>query len=225
MESAELYRVMAMHMMNSSSPLLFQNGSDAENKSDSLFSDLLNVLLISIQKNSAETGDLNGSVTPYSASQNTTDDALWQSMAQALPPLDLRPVHHPGKQPVAEPGGYDGLIRRAGEKYAVDPRLIQSIISAESGGNPSAVSSSGALGLMQLMPDTARSMGVTDAMDPAENIDGGTKYFRQLLDQYNGRADLALAAYNAGSGNVDKYAGIPPFPETQAYVRRVLAQV
>jgi hypothetical protein len=117
---------------------------------------------------------------------------------------------------------FHGIIIKAAGRYEVDPHLIRAIILAESGYNPKAKSKKGARGLMQLMPSTAKSLGVEDIYDPEENIDGGVRYFRSLLDRFDGDVQLALAAYNAGSRHVRNYEGVPPFKATQRYIKKVL---
>lgn len=114
------------------------------------------------------------------------------------------------------------LIARNAAAYAVDPALVEAIVANESGFDANATSRAGAEGLMQLMPGTAAGLGVRDAYDPAENIRGGTQYLRSLLDRF-GSVELAVAAYNAGPAAVERYNGVPPFAETQRYVRSVLA--
>lgn len=115
----------------------------------------------------------------------------------------------------------EALVRQAGRRHNVDPRLIHAVIRQESNYDPFAVSAKGATGLMQLMPLTAARFGVQDIFDPAENVHGGVKYLRHLLDRYRGDHSLTLAAYNAGEGAVDRYGGIPPYEETTGYVGRV----
>lgn len=116
----------------------------------------------------------------------------------------------------------DAIFDEAAEKYGVDAKFLKSIAKCESDFDPACVSHSGATGIMQLMPATAAELGVSDSYDPYQNIMGGAQYISELLDKYNGDTSLALAAYNAGSGNVAKYGGIPPFTETQNYVKKVL---
>jgi soluble lytic murein transglycosylase-like protein len=115
----------------------------------------------------------------------------------------------------------DEAVERIASEHAVSPQLIHSVIRAESNYDSGAVSPKGALGLMQLIPATARRFGVSDVFDPVENIQGGVKYLRYLLDLYDGDYPLVLAAYNAGEGAVTRYGGVPPFPETRNYVARV----
>lgn len=121
-----------------------------------------------------------------------------------------------------KPPPFHGYILQASQAYEVEPALIRAIIMVESSYNPRAVSHRGAQGLMQLMPITAKWLGVEDAFDPALNIDGGVRYLKQLLDRFGGNVELALAAYNAGSRYVRKYGGVPPFRATRSYIKKVL---
>jgi len=116
---------------------------------------------------------------------------------------------------------FDDFVLAHAQRHALRPELVRAVIQVESGYNPGATSPKGAMGLMQLMPATARALGVRNPYDPEDNIRGGTAYLRQLLDKYEGNEQLALAAYNAGSGAVDRYGTVPPYRETRDYVRRV----
>lgn len=136
------------------------------------------------------------------------------SIGQMLPPIQLTKLS-------AKNHNFDEIVDQAAAAFNLPAKLIKSVIQKESNFNPNAISSAGASGLMQLMPGTATSLGVKNIFDPAENIFAGSKYLRQMMDKYDNNVELALAAYNAGPGNVDKYGGIPPFKETKNYVRKI----
>jgi soluble lytic murein transglycosylase-like protein len=133
----------------------------------------------------------------------------------SAPQIELPPA------PAEIPEAFARLVDEIAERHAVDRDLVHSMISVESNYNPLAVSTKGALGLMQLVPSTARRFGVADAFNPAQNVEGGVRYLKYLLDHYNGDHRLALAAYNSGEGTVERFGGIPPFAETRSYVSRV----
>ena len=118
----------------------------------------------------------------------------------------------------------DNLITKYSDKNGLDEDFVKAVINQESGFNPNATSHCGAMGLMQLMPATAQGLGVTDAYNPEQNIQGGTKYLKGLMDRFGNDKSLALAAYNAGPNAVKKYGGIPPYTETQNYVKKVLSK-
>lgn len=150
-------------------------------------------------------------------------DVLNQKLSQdssiSTKGLMIRPFSQAINTPRTE---LDEIIKKCAKENNIDENLVKAVIKAESGFNTQAKSPVGALGLMQLMPETARGLGVDDPLDPEQNIAGGTKYLKNMLDRFDGRVDLALAAYNAGPGAVNKYGGIPPYNETQNYVKQVL---
>lgn len=158
---------------------------------------------------------------------NITDIPFFKTFAptvtaKALAALDPNaPLVIPADVPTSGDASIDQIIFKAGDKFGVDPRLIHAVILQESRYISDAKSGVGAQGLMQLMPGTAKRFGCDDSNDMQKNVEAGTKYLRVLLKRFDGDVSLALAGYNAGEGNVDKYKGVPPFPETENYVRKI----
>ena len=166
--------------------------------------------------------------TPVATTQETanntsnTDSASATSSTTGTTQTAKTTTIDSDKDSLGCPSELESYFKEAAEKYNVDVNLLKAIAKAESNFNPNAVSSAGALGIMQLMPSTASSLGISNAYNAKANIMGGAQVIAANLKKYNGDVSLALAAYNAGSGNVDKYGGIPPFKETQNYVKKVM---
>jgi soluble lytic murein transglycosylase-like protein len=157
-------------------------------------------------------GSLAGAHRPAPAAATT-------SFAQTLATAQT-PAGAPGPGGGSAPFGAE--IDAAAARYGIDPALLRGLVRQESGFDPRARSGAGAMGLTQLMPGTAASLGVTDPYDPTQSLDGGARYLREMLDRFGGDPAKALAAYNAGPGAVSRFGGVPPYPETQSYVRNIL---
>ncbi|RDI47756.1 lytic transglycosylase domain-containing protein [Falsibacillus pallidus] len=175
---------------------------------DNLFSDLLNEIIQSAENGTQKIGE--GTSLLLSKLNQTVPIQLNDRLKTPITGKSDSEFH-----------SIDSIIQKASDAFGLPAKLIHAVIKQESNYNPEAKSAAGAAGLMQLMPSTAKALGVSNIHDPEENIFAGTKYLKQMMNKYSGNVDLALAAYNAGPGNVDRYGDIPPFKETQKYVEKV----
>ncbi len=228
-EFESLLTAMMLKSMNKSSGGMFGGGSDDsgfggdyfdtifENQMAEMISKKKSLGIADILYKKITGEDLEQSLKkPEGTLPLNVDKIEVNKSAESLPSIK------PSTQAMDRLGKYENIIDQAAGYFGVDKNLIKSVILTESAANDKAVSSAKAKGLMQLIDSTASEMGVSNVFDPKENIFGGTKYLSEMLRKYNGNVQLALASYNAGPDSVDKYGGVPPFDETQSYVKRVI---
>lgn len=169
---------------------------------------------------SGRTGAVSPTLPKTDGAGNEANLPKFSDYMKLTPPQGLK--YKVAELPSLSKGQIQQLVSQISEKYKIDNKLVMAVIQQESNFNTSAVSKAGAMGLMQLMPATAKTLGVLNPFSAEQNIEGGVKHLKNMLDKYKGNLILALAAYNAGGGSVDKYGGVPPYAETQNYVRKIL---
>jgi Rod binding domain-containing protein len=229
-EFEALFASMMLHSMRNTVLQLDKNSFMPTSTGEKIFTDMLDDQYGTLMSNNGSLGlaDLilkqiernGGSGASLSMLKGLTGSQPWMLDNKFIPSATSGQSVADATSGVSQ---WQQIINEASKEYGVDKSLISAVISQESAGNQFAVSQRGAKGLMQLMDSTAQNLGVSAVFQPRQNIMGGTKYLKQLLDKYNGNEALALASYNAGSAAVDKYNGIPPYDETQRYVGNVLS--
>jgi len=220
MDISIIQKLIQLQALNNVSQL----SSSKQDSSNSLFSSLFTNELNNVSSSSSNLNQIINVPQPTLSYGETVVQLLGKNISTAVQPVIdqisnvISPTNSKSDYTKSQ---FDDIINEMAKKYDVDPKLIHSIIQHESNYNPNATSHAGAKGLMQIMPLNFEAYGITNPYDPKQNIEAGTRMIKANLRQYNGNVELALAAYNAGSGNVKKYGGIPPFKETQNYVRKV----